>query len=219
MSVRIFILSGLFLLSFHSLAQQYSGGNGNGFDTRLKTNAILAIVGIDSLYKGGTNNGFANKSGLSLQLGIADSLYSGGNGNGFNTGMGLIIQLGAADSLYIGGIGNGFVTNIKTSAAIFMVDSLYNGGTGRGEITINGTLNLDTCGITVTWNGSLSNVWAEPANWDCGVVPVATSNVFIPSGKPWYPSIFTSTEIRSLSVQNGASVTVKTTVNFKINGH
>lgn len=244
MSFRIIIIFSIIAMPFCLVAQQYSGGSGNGFNVRDKPNTILTTIGTDSVYKGGINNGFNNRQGTTLILGVADSLYIGSSGNGLSNGYGLVIQLGVNDSLYIGGDGTGFTTyagNLVTlhiadslytgghgngfnnfiiiSTPIFIADSLYNGGFGRGEITIAGKVNLDTCGITVTWNGSLSNVWANAANWDCGVVPGITSNVFIPSGVARYPIIFSPTEIRSLSIQNGASVTVKTAVHFKINGH
>ena len=269
MFLRTSIIFSLFAMPLYLVAQQYFGGSGNGFIVRSKPNTILTTIGIDSLYKGGNNNGFTNRLGATLllaatdslyigssgngfsigrnlviQLGVADSLYTGSNGNGFTTRAGQVVALNIADSLYTGGHGNGFNHLIITSAPIyisdglyvggqgngfnnlavtsvpiFLPDSLYNGGAGRGEIIITGKLNLDTCGINVTWNGNLNNVWANAANWDCGVVPGITSNVFIPAGVDRYPIIFSATEIKSLSIQNGASVRVKTAINFKINGY
>lgn len=68
------------------------------------------------------------------------------------------------------------------------------------------------------WNGSVSDVWSDPANWDNASVPGVTSNVIIPSGLARYPVVYTNTEIRKLDLLNGSTVTVFANVTLIVNG-
>jgi hypothetical protein len=68
------------------------------------------------------------------------------------------------------------------------------------------------------WNGSVSDVWSDPANWDNASVPGVTSNVIIPSGLSRYPVVYTNTEIRKLDLLNGSTVTVFANVTLIVNG-
>ena len=54
-----------------------------------------------------------------------------------------------------------------------------------------------------TWQGTPSKDWNDPSNWSGGVVPTTTSDVVIPStdGLIHNPSLPTSTEIRSLTIE------------------
>lgn len=193
----------------------YMGGNGNGFNNAA---VILALAVTDSLYNGGIANGADMKAVNALILGFTDSLYNGGNGDGTNNATASLNNLGLTDSLYNGGTGNGFYKLTSTSNMLGTTDSVYNGGDGRGEKVATATLNFDPCGTTISWNGSISNEWHQPFNWECGAVPGITTNVIIPSGLTRYPVVFISTEIRKLTIRDGASVTVKQNINFKING-
>ena len=62
----------------------------------------------------------------------------------------------------------------------------------------------------------MSNVWENPANWSCGVLPDANTDVLLESGKNNYPQVNTNTAVRSLKAGSGATVTVKTGVNLTI---
>lgn len=55
------------------------------------------------------------------------------------------------------------------------------------------------------WTGSVSNSWSDPANWNCGVVPDANTDVIVLSGNPLVSS---NTICRSLSVKSPANVQV-----------
>jgi hypothetical protein len=74
------------------------------------------------------------------------------------------------------------------------------------------------CGTTITWTGNANTNWHDPANWDCNGVPWIFTNVVVPSGRPRYPLVSVNAEIKSLAVSPGATVTVATGVNLKVNG-
>ncbi|MCG8326875.1 MAG: HYR domain-containing protein [Chitinophagales bacterium] len=73
-----------------------------------------------------------------------------------------------------------------------------------------------------TWNGSVSNDWAEPGNWNGGAVPIASGNVTIPNvwRKPvikdgtdaFAKSVYINKNSR-LTVENGASLTINNAPN------
>ncbi len=58
-----------------------------------------------------------------------------------------------------------------------------------------------------SWTGSVSTQWENPANWSCGVVPDANTDIVINSGTVILNSNVT---IRSLKLNPGASLTVST---------
>jgi hypothetical protein len=55
------------------------------------------------------------------------------------------------------------------------------------------------------WTGAVSNIWENPANWSCGIVPDANTDVVIPSGTVIVGS---NIVIRSLTLGNGATYTI-----------
>jgi hypothetical protein len=55
-----------------------------------------------------------------------------------------------------------------------------------------------------TWGGTISNDWFFSGNWVSGVAPASTDNVTIPSGRPFQPTIGSSTAVNDLTVQPGA---------------
>lgn len=71
---------------------------------------------------------------------------------------------------------------------------------------------------TVSWTGTVNTDWHNAANWSCGGVPTLTTNVVIPTGLSNYPIVGQNTEIKSLTLQQGATVTVNTGIELKLNG-
>lgn len=63
------------------------------------------------------------------------------------------------------------------------------------------------------WTGSVNNAWENPANWACGSVPDANTDVVINSGSV---QVNANTAIRSLIINPGASVTVAPGVTFTV---
>ena len=92
----------------------------------------------------------------------------------------------------------------------------------KSEIDINAAgVAIDDIEITGPgnyWNGSFSNVWTEPRNWDGLLVPGINSNVIIPSVATNMPRLFASAEIKSLKLMPGAVVNVNTGFTLKLNG-
>ena len=66
----------------------------------------------------------------------------------------------------------------------------------------------------VSWTGVVSTAWENPANWSCGVLPDASTDVYISSGRPRYPVVNSIQTIRSLTLNPGAIATVAST--FKL---
>ncbi len=61
----------------------------------------------------------------------------------------------------------------------------------------------------VTWEGSVSSAWENPANWGCGSLPDAQTDVVINGGKSNYPMLSSNATVRSLRLNTGASGTVQ----------
>jgi len=59
-----------------------------------------------------------------------------------------------------------------------------------------------------SWLGNISTEWENAANWSGNQVPVETSAVYIPTGRPHYPVVSVTTTVKSLHCRVGASVTV-----------
>ncbi len=68
----------------------------------------------------------------------------------------------------------------------------------------------------MAWEGSVSNVWENPANWSCNSLPDINTDVTIDIGKLHYPQVNVNTGVRSARINNGASLTVKTGATFTV---
>ncbi|GAA4748902.1 right-handed parallel beta-helix repeat-containing protein [Flavisolibacter ginsenosidimutans] len=116
--------------------------------------------------------------------------------------------------------GNGFI-NIQN-------DAVY-GGAQTGSLTLtgaptswygytyrcvvtnaNGTAYSKTDLLTfeAVWTGGTSNAWNDPANWNCGKVPDGNTDVYVFAGTSNYPFVNINAICRTVSVQEGASLTI-----------
>jgi Metallo-peptidase family M12/Reprolysin family propeptide len=68
----------------------------------------------------------------------------------------------------------------------------------------------------LTWLGTVSKAWENPANWGCSVLPDDNTDVTISAGAPFYPEVSVNTTIRSLTVQPSATVMVQTGIQLTI---
>lgn len=84
---------------------------------------------------------------------------------------------------------------------------------------LTGNTNKILSAVTYNWTGNVSIVWENPANWSSNVVPVSTSAVIIPAGRPRYPTINATTSIKSLSLAPGTSTNTATGVTLNITGN
>ncbi len=71
---------------------------------------------------------------------------------------------------------------------------------------------------TLEWTGAINTDWNNAGNWTCNTLPTTTTNVLIKSGLTNYPVIAVNVDIKSLTTQPGASVTVNTGFTLLING-
>jgi len=74
--------------------------------------------------------------------------------------------------------------------------------------------------VGVTWLGTFSSDWFDLRNW-CGSVPASTSNVIIPAGTPFSPSINANGAIcQNLTIDSNASLTMNagTTYTLSVTG-
>lgn len=69
---------------------------------------------------------------------------------------------------------------------------------------------------TAEWTGALNTDWFNTANWKCGFIPITTTAVIIPGGKPNYPILYFDATIKSLDVKPGASVEVNDGIKLTI---
>ncbi len=78
--------------------------------------------------------------------------------------------------------------------------------------------NVLTVKFTSHWLGTINNQWEEPANWRCGNVPDANTDVVVSSGVPNNPVVSSMAFCRSTSLLNGASIRVNTGFNLTVTG-
>lgn len=93
-----------------------------------------------------------------------------------------------------------------------------------------GTCNTTACAtVTVTvpgnggagtwvWQGTADNNWFNPCNWDKGSLPDGASDVVIPGGTPFNPTISGATatcRTRSINVGNGGNLIINTSTGGK----
>lgn len=81
--------------------------------------------------------------------------------------------------------------------------------------------NSDTLTLKFTsyWNGSSGTAWEDPANWNCGSVPDANTDVVINGSSPNFPLISTNNDCRSLVIRPGSKVILKAGKQLNITGH
>ncbi len=141
----------------------------------------------------------------------------GGDDDGFT--LTVLPRANITDILaFRGNSDDGFAV-LKLNKTIITDVTVFYGGNGRGETMVD--VERNNCGqpgVASIWNGSISNSWDNPNNWDCGNIPTVGSNVLIPSGLSLYPTVYIHTEIKSLTLLPGSAVTILPGVILKLNG-
>jgi M6 family metalloprotease-like protein len=93
----------------------------------------------------------------------------------------------------------------------FEATSNYGFGVSIDDIEVRAT----DC-VGGTWLGTFSSDWFDLRNW-CGSVPASTSNVIIPSGTPFSPTINASGAIcQNIAIDNGASLTMNASTQYTV---
>jgi len=89
------------------------------------------------------------------------------------------------------------------------------GGVGGNPVAFTAT---GAAPSMLTWNGSASSVWTDPANWTPATVPTSALDVIIPSGTPNQPTLTTTGNTQSLTIQSGATLTLNGTFTLNVFG-
>jgi hypothetical protein len=78
--------------------------------------------------------------------------------------------------------------------------------------------NIASSAVSITWLGSLSGDWTNPANWSGNAVPTANDEVVIPSGTTHPPTVNNGVNAvcKTLRLSTGATVVVSTGGNLKV---
>ncbi len=164
----------------------------------------IDVDGFSGFYIGGNNMNLNLCSGSTITLpsNISGATYQWqvDNGGGFaNITNGGIYSGATTGSLTI--------TNPPNTIYGYKYRALVNGVTPSQEYTIK---------LNISWTGAVSTAWENVANWSCGALPTDNSDVIINAGKPNFPQLNSNATIRTLRVNPGATVTVKTGFNLTI---
>ncbi|MBC7936264.1 MAG: M23 family metallopeptidase [Rhizobacter sp.] len=96
------------------------------------------------------------------------------------------------------------------------IPSVYYGYQYRCLVNGNSYSNSISLKFETYWTGYKNNRWDEPANWSCGNIPDANTDVIVESGATSYPEVNVNAFCRTLTTATGATVTVKPGVNLTI---
>jgi trimeric autotransporter adhesin len=95
------------------------------------------------------------------------------------------------------------ITNVS-AADLGNYDVVVTGTCGSPATSNSVALNLSS---TNTWLGRMNSDWNNAGNW-CSGIPTSTTDVLIPSGTPFAAIINTSGDVRNLTIQTGATLTI-----------
>lgn len=57
-----------------------------------------------------------------------------------------------------------------------------------------------------TWTGSVNTDWGNATNWSCGTLPTSSTDVIIPSGTTYSPTISASAVAKTVTINSGATL-------------
>ncbi len=106
---------------------------------------------------------------------------------------------------------NGFTSNLQNPSVVY---NLLRAGTYTLAVSRNGCTDVAytkvlSDGRPGLWEGGSSTNWNLANNWCDGLLPQATTDVTIPSGKPRYPLVSSAAaSVNNLSISNSATLTV-----------
>ncbi|MES2645514.1 MAG: hypothetical protein V4717_01470 [Bacteroidota bacterium] len=164
----------------------------------------INVSGFSGFYIGGinTNLNLCPGSTISAPSNITGSSYQWQVSTG-----------GAYSNLSNTGIYSGVTT--KTLKLTNAPSTLY-GNTYRCLVNGVSYSQVYMLKFNVLWQGNVSTRWENTANWSCGVLPDANTDVMVNPGKLNYPQVGSNSSIRSLKAAPGTSVTIKTGFNLTI---
>ncbi|TVT38430.1 T9SS type A sorting domain-containing protein [Hymenobacter setariae] len=161
----------------------------------------------------------------SIQTGTVAGGYCAGTAlnvtftaNGFAAGNVFTVQLSAAGGSFANPVSLGTLSGTSAGTIAAVIPAGTAPGTGY-RIRVVGsqpaTVGTDN-GVNIiigaaniyTWTGAVSTNWNTAANWSCGTVPSATSDVVIPAGLGTYPLTSLGSTAHDLTIASGASLTL-----------
>lgn len=84
---------------------------------------------------------------------------------------------------------------------------------------VNGIISdTTTLKFTAYWNGSAGTAWENIANWNCGVLPDANTDVIINEGVKFYPVINNSTSCRSIRFGKNTLASLAAGITLQLTG-
>lgn len=75
-----------------------------------------------------------------------------------------------------------------------------------------------TLKFTCYWTGHSSSYWEDPANWNCGKLPDANTDVIINNGVTFFPVVHSANSCRSISLRPGTYLSVLAGINLVLTG-
>lgn len=126
------------------------------------------------------------------------------------------------DSIHNEPLSHGYISyRIKPKSTLVLNDTIRNSASiyfdFNPPIQTNTQLTIvRTRPVPVTWTGAVSNAWEDPLNWSNAKLPDANTDVIINSGAPNFPVVNSNAVCRSINVETGASVLVKTGFSIKV---
>jgi len=85
---------------------------------------------------------------------------------------------------------------------------------------VNNSLISDTTTLKFTayWNGSSSTAWENTANWNCGILPDANTDVVINPGVKYFPVVNSNTACRSIRLNKNTTAAIVNGVRLLLAG-
>lgn len=96
------------------------------------------------------------------------------------------------------------ITAATSSMSSYIYQCIATGAVSPAATSNSATLTVSS---TSTWLGTTSANWSNAANWSCGILPTASTNVTIPSGTTYSPLIdITTATCNNLTINSGATL-------------
>jgi hypothetical protein len=133
------------------------------------------------------------------------------------TGAALTYQWFNGANAITGATNSTYVINNATPANSGAYKVVVTGSCGTPAVVTSNTVNI-VVAPSNSWIGVANNDWNNAANW-CGSVPNSTTDVVIPANTPFSPVISSTADVRNITINTGATLTVQQSGFFNIYGN
>ena len=107
-------------------------------------------------------------------------------------------------TLISGATSSGYTPSAAVGGTLYYY-CVVTGSCGSATTNVSGGVTVNAAN---TWTGSSGTLWSTPANWSCGAVPVAASNVVIPATANKPVVDITTAVCNNLDIASGATLTI-----------